>query len=180
MREDVDHARLIGFLTALGREFPRPARVVLSGGESLVFRGLRGTTRDVDVAYEVAPADHGRFVGLLRDLKDRLSVNVEEAQPADFIPLPPRSRDRDEFIGRYGAIDVFLADPYAIALSKLSRGHARDLEDVRAMLASRLLEPGLLRTFGEAILPDYAASRVRNDPARFRRMLDEVVPPDAP
>lgn len=177
MREDVDRQRLHRFLEALGREFPSPARLVLCGGESLVLRGLRGTTRDVDIAYDVAPADHGRFVAVLRELKDRLSVNVEEAQPADFIPLPPGSRDRDEFIARHGSVDVYLADPYAIALSKISRGHARDLEDVRAMLGAQLIEPSRLRSHAEAILPAYAAMRVRNDPARFRRMLDEVVPP---
>jgi hypothetical protein len=40
---------------------------------------------------------------------------------------------------RYGVVDVLLDDPYAIALSKLSRGTEQDLADVRLMAEAKLL-----------------------------------------
>jgi hypothetical protein len=174
-REPVTAPRLRAFLEALGREFRHPARLYLSGGESLVWRGLRQVTRDVDVSYDVDPRWHGEWVRTIRALVERLSTSVEEAGPADFIPLPPGAGDRAVFVGRYGSVDVFLLDPYSIALSKLERGHAQDLEDVRALLRSGVLDAAELRRLFEAILPEYGRRSIRADGPRFRGMLETVL-----
>jgi hypothetical protein len=171
MREEVDRARLDAFLSALGSSFRRRARLYLSGGESMVWRGLRGTTRDVDIAYDVDPAHIDEWVRAIRELKDRLRINVEEADPGHFVPLPPGAASRAEFIGRYGAIDVFLFDPYSIALSKLSRGHARDFADVRALLDSAVLAPQRLAELTESALTTAGDRSLRFDPERVRRHL---------
>jgi hypothetical protein len=47
-----------------------------------------------------------------------------------FIPLPGGASDRHVFIERYGAIDVYVFDPYSIALSKIDRGFDSDIDDV--------------------------------------------------
>ncbi len=171
-RADVTKERLRELLEQLGRRYHEPARLYLSGGESLVWRGLRGTTKDVDVHYEVSPDHHGAFVSVLRDLKEKLSISIEEAYPGDFIPLPPGCEGRRTLVGRFGQIDVFLFDPYAISLSKISRGHDPDIQDVKAMLANRIVEAKELRRLFEAILPAYEARDVKSDPVRFRRMLE--------
>jgi len=176
-REEVTRERLLKLLEELGRKFRHPARLYLSGGEGLVWRGLRGTTRDVDVHYEVSPDHHGDFVSVLRELKEKLSISIEEAYPGDFVPLPPGSERRCTFIERFGQIDVFLFDPYAVALSKLERGHARDREDVKALLAKRVIEPAELRRLFEAILPAYEAQGVKSDPARFRKAIEAALAP---
>lgn len=178
MREDVDRGRIEAFLGALGRAFRHPARLYLSGGESIVWRGLRGSTRDVDVTYEVDPAWHAEWIRVLRELKESERVNVEESGPADFVPLPPGAAGRAEFIGRHGSIDVFLLDPYSVALSKLSRGHARDLEDVRSLLAAAVLEPARLRELTEAAIATGGARSLKFDPARVRRNLAAVTSTD--
>lgn len=174
-REEVDRPRLEALLVALGQSFRRPARLFLSGGEGLIWRGLRGTTQDVDVAYDVAPADHDAWIQTLRTLKERLSINIEEAQPSDFIPAPPGAESRAEFIGRYGSVDVFLIDPYSAALSKIERGLGRDLDDARKLLAEGIIEPVELRRLFDAILPEYTRRSVRSDPDRFRAMLESVL-----
>jgi hypothetical protein len=174
MREDVDRERLRAFLDALGRTFRRPARLFLAGGESLVWRGLRGATRDVDVSYEVDPSHLDEWIRALRELKERLRVNVEEAGPADFVPLPPGAADRAEFAGRFGEVDVYLFDPYSIALSKLSRGHARDLADVRALLAADVIDGPRLRDLVEGAIASGGARSLRFDPERVRRNLGAV------
>jgi hypothetical protein len=174
-RDPVDSQRLRAFLDALGRRFPHPARLFLAGGESLVWRGLRGTTRDVDIAYEVDVRWQGEWMGAIRALILEHRTSVEEASPRDFIPLPPGADGRAEFIGRFGQIDVFLFDPYSVALSKLERGHAQDLADVRAMLSKGVLDAKRLHEAFEAILSEYARRRVQADPVRFRARVEEAL-----
>ncbi len=175
MREDVDRARVLQFLEALGASFRHPAKLVLSGGEAMVWRGLRAATRDIDVAYEVDPAHHDEWQRAVVALKERLNVNVEEAQPSDFVPLPPGARDRAEFIGRFGSVDVFLCDPYSVAFAKLDRGSARDLGDVRALLTSGTIAPARLHDLVEAAIASPSPRRLQFDPARVRRNLAAVV-----
>jgi hypothetical protein len=177
LREPVDRPRLEALLKALGESFRHPARLYLSGGEGMIWRGLRGTTQDVDIAYDVAPGHHDEWIRALRDLKERLSVSIEEAQPADFIPVPPGAEARLTFVGRYGSVDVFLADPYSVALSKVERGLASDFDDVRRLLAAHVIVETELRRLFEAILPVHATSRVNADPARFRANLEDVLRP---
>ena len=88
LRPSVDRRRIERFLRELGRAFRYPARIYLVGGTTLVFEGLRGATLDVDFAVEVDPAHHTEFMRQVARLKTRLAINVEEASPADFIPLP--------------------------------------------------------------------------------------------
>ena len=61
-------------------------------------------------------------------------MNVEEASPGDFIPLPAGSEGRHEFIERFRKLDVFHFDLYSVALSKIERGRTQDLEDVLKLL----------------------------------------------
>ena len=176
-REEVTTDRLRSLLEALGREFRHPARLYLTGGEGLVWRGLRGSTMDVDIAYEVDPRHHDEWYRCLRALKESARVSIEEAGPADFIPLPPGHESRASHIGRFGAVDVYLFDPYAVALAKAERGHARDDLAVRAMLDAGLVTAGELRRLLEVILPAYERGSLRADPARFRANLERILLP---
>lgn len=175
MRELVDIARLRAFLESLGRAFHHPARLYLAGGEGLVWRGLRGFTRDVDIAYVVDDRWHGEWIVAIRDLIVATQTSVEEASPADFIPLPPGASERAQRVGRFGSVEVFLYDVYSVALSKLSRGQAQDLEDVRGLVAMGLVDPTELRRLFDAILPAYEVRGVRSDPVRFRASLEAVL-----
>src|SRR3712207_3505379 len=98
MRQRVDQQRIEHFLEQLGRQFPGPGRVYLVGGTTMVYEGLRQQTLDIDVALEIANEDHSRFIAAIRTLKERLSLNIDEASPADFIPLPAGYRERSQFI----------------------------------------------------------------------------------
>ena len=178
-RRDATRERIEELLRAIGARFRHPARLYLAGGDGLVWRGLRGFTRDVDIAYEVDPKHHDAWIRTIRELKDALDVNIEEANPGDFVPLPPGSAERAESVGRFGKVEVFLLDPYAVALSKLARGHDQDMEDVRSLLRERLIAADALRRHFDAIFPAYERRGLRADPARFRAMLDLVAPPPA-
>jgi hypothetical protein len=55
---------------------------------------------DIDLALEIADEDHSAFIAAIRRIKESLSLNIEEASPADFIPLPAGYRERSQFVGR--------------------------------------------------------------------------------
>lgn len=133
MRPNVDRAKIEQFLAELGRNFRQAGRLYLVGGAALVHAGIRpgssATTQDIDV--EVASGDMYQVIG---QLKHQLNINVEFASPGDFIPLPRQWQQLSRYAGRYGKVDVFYFDFYSIALSKIERGNARDLQDVSLLL----------------------------------------------
>lgn len=167
MRERVDKQRIELFLQRLGQYFLQPGRVYLVGGTTLVYEGLRAQTLDVDISFEIADEDHSRFIAVVRDLKERLLMNIEEASPADFIPLPLGFRERSEFVGRYGQLDIFHFDLYSTALSKIERGTDDDFEDVLSLLRSGRLEIDQLKVYFAEVLPRFATDSLRQDPDEF-------------
>jgi hypothetical protein len=59
-----------------------------------------------------------------------MKIHVEPVPLDRFIPLPKGSEERAVRIGQFGNLDVFVADPYSIALSKLDRGLDTDFDDL--------------------------------------------------
>ncbi|MEM7538697.1 MAG: DUF6036 family nucleotidyltransferase [Chloroflexota bacterium] len=122
MRQRVDRQRIELFLQRLGRRFTNPGPPYLVGGTTMVYEGLRQQTLDIDISFDIANEDHSAFISAIRELKESLSLNIEEASPEDFIPVPSGHKERSEYIGRYGQLDVFHYDLYSLALSKIERG----------------------------------------------------------
>ena len=86
-------------------------------------------------------------------LKEQLELNIELACPADFIPELPGWEGRSVHIAKEGHAIFYHYDLYAQALSKIERGHSQDLQDVRAMLSRRLINPKDLRGYFDEIEP---------------------------
>ena len=175
MRPPVQLEKLQALMYAMGRTVTSPGRVYLTGGATALLHGWRPMTVDVDLKADPEPAG---FFEAIAVLKDKLAVNIELASPADFIPELPLWRERSLYIARHGLIDFYHYDPYSQALSKLERGHSRDLTDVDAMLrlgliGRELLFEQFLRI--EAQLIRYPAL----DPNSFRRTV-EVFCKDSP
>lgn len=83
---------------------------------------------DVDIKAEPEPTS---FFEAIAAIKNDLSLNIELANPSDFIPELPGWHDRSPFIARHGQIDFYHYDPYSQALFKLERGHSRILRTSR-------------------------------------------------
>lgn len=151
MRGLTDKLKLEQFMTSLGRHVNGPGRIYFSGGATAVLHGWRDMTIDVDLKADPEPL--GFFEAIAR-LKDELDMNVELACPDQFIPALPGWEQRCMFIARHGLVDFYHYDPYGQALSKLQRGHDRDIADVHAMLRAGLINKNRLRELFEAIEPD--------------------------
>lgn len=98
-------------------------------------------------------------------------MNIELACPSDFIPELPNWRERSLFITRHGLLDFYHYDPYSQALSKLERGHTRDLADVEAMLRDGLIRKNPLL----ALFLDFEPLLIRYpslDPQSFREIVE--------
>ncbi len=102
-----------------------------------------------------------------------MDINIELASPQDFLPQLPGWRDRSVFIGRQGEISFYHYDFTAQALSKLSRGYNRDIDDVLAMYEHKLFTLEKLRDCFDAIeselirFPSLDADLLRNKIEQF-------------
>jgi hypothetical protein len=171
MRPPVDERRIQALARELGRAARAPVRVYLTGGSTAVLQGWRDSTIDVDLRFE---PEADELLRALPALKERLEINIELASPPDFIPELPGWRERSPLVFSEGNVAVHHFDPYSQALSKIERGFGQDLDDVRSMLASGLVEPTRLRDLYDAIEPDlYRYPAI--DPAAFRRKLDAAL-----
>ena len=143
MRAPVDRARLQAFLGDLSRAAREPTRLYLTGGASQLLRGLRESTVDVDLTLE---PESDELLRSMVELKESLNLNVEIVSPAHFVPALPGWRDRCEFVMQMGKLAVHHFDPYTQALSKLERGHVRDLQDIQALVREGIVDPLRLRS----------------------------------
>lgn len=137
-------------MNAFGRSARSSSRVYFTGGTSAVLLEWRETTVDIDLRFD---PELDELYRAIPDLKERLKVNVELASPSDFIPEVPNWKDRSIFITREGKVDFYHYDFYSQALSKIERGHKKDLDDVDAMFQRNLIERDKLRELFEAIVP---------------------------
>lgn len=173
MRQLADADRIRRFMRALGREASSEVRCYFTGGATAVLLGWRRSTIDVDLKL-VPEADE--VLRAIPRLKEELQINVELASPLDFIPVPPGWEDRSLFIAREGKISYYHFDPYAQALAKLERSHAQDLEDVRNMLRSGLVQPARALEYFERVVPElYRYPAI--DPRAFRRAVEDAFRP---
>ena len=167
MRDLVDRDRLERFMRSLGRAADRPGPAYLTGGATAVLEGWRPSTIDVDLVF--AP-NTDALLRAVPALKKELRLNVELVSPAHFIPELPGWEERSAFVVQEGPLAFHHYDFYAQALAKLERGHAKDREDVTAMIARGLVERARLRELFDAIEPMlYRFPAI--DPASFRRVV---------
>jgi len=171
VRERADAERIRRLMQALGRAAARDGDCYLAGGATAVLVGWRSTTIDVDLRLE---PEQDEVLRAIPRLKEELTINVELASPADFMPLPRAWRERSPLVEREGRLSFRHFDFYSQTLAKLQRGHAQDLEDVREMLARGLVESRQLRACFAEIEPElYRFPAV--DAAGFRSSVDEFL-----
>lgn len=69
-----------------------------------------------------------------------LKLFVEPVPIERFVPIPAGSDERTIRIGQFGNMEVFVADPYVIALSKLDRAFDTDFDDLIFLIRRNLVE----------------------------------------
>jgi Nucleotidyltransferase of unknown function (DUF6036) len=124
-----------------------PGKIYFTGGATALLLGFREQTLDIDIKLD--PEPEGVFEAIAR-LKDQLDLNVELASPDDFIPATLDWREKSPLIATIGKLQYFHYDLALQALSKLERGHAKDVEDVGNLIrAGHVTIVELRRKFAE-------------------------------
>lgn len=135
----------------LGREARGSGRIYFTGGASALLVGWRDSTVDIDIRLDPEPP--GIFQAIAK-IKQTLNLNIELASPQDFIPPLPGWQNRSQFIAKHGQIAFYHYDFTAQALSKISRGFERDINDVQAMYNQQLFSLSDIRNGFDAIKPE--------------------------
>ncbi len=162
-------AEIKAFLRRLSDRYPHPATIYLLGGSALCFLG--NPRRTVDIDYTVDPTAVA-LVAEIEALADEMRLELEAVPIEEFVPLPDGSAERHQWIGQFGALQVYVYDPYTIALSKLSRGFEADLQDVLFLLRKQIIALDELARYVETALPQ--AWDFDINPADLRLYFDEV------
>lgn len=146
----MDNTEIQSILLALGERVPPESHLTLVGGSALALLGSPRQTLDIDfVGDDIHPNELHRII--LQAAKD-LKILVEPVPIERFVPLPSGSDERRIRIGQFGNLDVYVADPYSIALSKLDRGLDTDLDDIVFLIhQGHLTLPELERVTRDAL-----------------------------
>jgi Nucleotidyltransferase of unknown function (DUF6036) len=163
----VDAAAIGGFLTALGARQAEPVQLSLLGGCALILLGSPRTTADID--YVGDDIRQTGFQQTIVQVASELQLKVEPVPIDRFVPLPPDSEARRVFIARYGMIDVYVVDPYVIALSKLDRGFDTDFDDIVFLITRGMVNLERLAELVASTLMQAAAYNM--DPAAMHQHL---------
>ncbi len=163
--------KLLEFLKRLGASAKNPGVCFITGGSSALLIGWRETTIDVDLKFDPEPA--GVFEAIPA-LKRALHINVELAAPSDLLPPLYQWRERSRFIDKFGQLEVFHYDFLSQALSKLERGHAKDLLDVTEMIRRKLVTSEALLAQAEAIRPGLIRYPGVDEDSFIRRVKEYV------
>jgi hypothetical protein len=124
----MDISEIRSILQKLGAHVPPASRLVLVGGGALALLGSPRLTIDIDfVGDDIHPSELHKSI--MQAAKE-LDIYVEPVPLEQFIPLPKGSAERAIRIGQFGNLEVYVADPYSLALSKLERGFDTDFDDL--------------------------------------------------
>ena len=138
------------FLERLSEEYTKPVKVYLLGGSALCFLGSPRRTVDIDCTADVTTEE---FELTVEAVAQELKLEIEIIPIEEFIPLPAAAQSRHKSVGQFGNLQVYVFDPYSIALSKLARGFDADIQDVLFLLQSEIINLGDLSRVVEEALP---------------------------
>ena len=134
----MDNTQIQSVLQILGERVPPSSRLLLVGGSALVLLGSPRLTIDIDfIGDDVSPSElHKTIMQIAKELK----IYVEPVAIERIIPVPDGSDERTIRIGQFGNLEVYVADPYSIALSKLGRGFDTDIDDMIFLIHHNLVD----------------------------------------
>ncbi len=169
MEHSLAREEIQDFVEKLGRNYPHPVKLYLLGGSALCFLGNPRRTIDIDFSIK-EPSEEIR--AKIEEIANLMALEVEIIDFHEFIPLPENAEIRHRHVGKFGEIDVYIFDPYSIALSKLARGFDTDIQDVIFLLERDIIRIDTLSIFVKDMLPiawDYDI-----DPVEMQKYLEIV------
>ena len=124
----MDNTEIRSVLLEMGARVPPGTQLILVGGSALALLGSPRLTIDIDfIGDDIHPnLLHQTILQIAREM----NIFAEPVPLDRFIPMPDGNEERTIRIGQFGNLEIFIADPYSIALSKLDRGADTDFDDL--------------------------------------------------
>ena len=160
MRARFDSSYIRSELERIGQQLDNPLTVFLIGGGSMAFRGLKETTKDIDLivssgddlsqlqvvllelGYEIVqePDEEYEELGAQRILEndDRCRIDIFNQQVIDKLVLSDGMRRRSEAYLDAGELSVALVSAEDIFLFKSVAGRTDDIEDMFSLVQTEL------------------------------------------
>ena len=160
MRRRFDSSYIRSELERIGQQLDNPLTVFLIGGGSMAFRGLKETTKDIDLivssgddlsqlqavllelGYDIVrePDEEYEELGAQRILEndDGCRIDVFNQQVIGKLILSPGIRERSERYFDPGNLVVELVSPEDIFLFKAVAGRVDDIEDMFSLMQTGL------------------------------------------
>jgi hypothetical protein len=160
MRARFDSSYIRAELERIGQQLDAPLTVFLIGGGAMAFRGLKETTKDIDLivssgddlrqlqavllelGYDIVqePDDAYEALGAQRILEndDGCRIDVFNQQVIDKLMVSPGIRERSEQYLDPGHLVVELVSPEDIFLFKAVAGRVDDIEDMFSLVQTGL------------------------------------------
>lgn len=160
MRDRFDSEYIRSELERIGRQLDASVTVYLIGGGAMAFRGLKDTTKDIDLVvtegddlrvlqavlqqsgYDIVsePSDEYEELGAQRILEneDGCRIDIFNRQVIDKLVLSDGMRHRSEAYLDTGGLSVALVSSEDIFLFKTVAGRTDDIEDMFALVQTDL------------------------------------------
>lgn len=166
------------FLKKLGERYPHSGTLYLLGGGAICLLGNPRPTVDLDYAADFSSTD-AQLREAMQAVAKEMDLDLEDVTFKEFIPLPNGANQRHRRIGQFGQLEVYVFDPYSIALSKVARGFETDMEDVvfllqRKLIAFKELEPMVLAALPRAQDYDINPREFRQNWETLRKMAKSL------
>jgi len=137
------------FFLKLSQRYHYHARIYILGGGALCLLGNPRRTVDIDYTLEETDEHLEELKRAIDDLAREEQLDLEAVPIQEFIPLPPGAGTRHLRMYQIGSLEIYVFDPYSIALSKLGRGFETDLQDVLYLLEKGIINLAELAGFVE-------------------------------
>ncbi len=134
---NLESSQIRSFLEAVGKRYPYFARLYLLGGSALCLLGSPRPTLDIDyIGDDLKKSD---LQNIMEETAREMGLDVDAVPIERFLPVPAGGYQRSLPVGKFGKIEVYIFDPYSIALSKIDRGFDTDIDDVVFLLQRGLI-----------------------------------------
>lgn len=171
MGRNMNEREIITFLQRLSERVTKPSEIHVLGGSALVLLG--GSRPTIDLDFVGDDLNISEFQRMIHLVADEMGVEVEPVSMIQFIPMPKESEERNIRIGQFGNLEVYVLDPYAIAISKLDRGFDSDIEDIVFLIQNGFVAYELLESMMETALQQ--SGKFDLNPASMRKNIKTVL-----
>jgi hypothetical protein len=107
----------------------------------------------IDIDFVGNDVHASEFHRSIMQIAKELKIDAEPVPLDHFVPLPTGSTERQIRVGQFGNLEIYVADPYSIGLSKLDRGFDTDFDDIIFLIQQNLVSLNELERITRDALP---------------------------